>query len=545
MSNDLPVTVRLSTSRSDIDVTAQIGDLSFRSTIPGGFASCTLRLNRPLIIQPDEISLFGKVYIYDGRHGGVLWEGSMEDPGRGAGGDGTVWSITAVGPSAHASDRTFPLIYVDQSQERWNRSQYSERSAITDKGEIDGDTPAMIVSAPEGTAISSTTPQWKGDFIYRAINYTGQKLARVRVSFQAGASTSVFQAGIYTRIGSASGAFTDLQNWATGTSNALGAYYGSVGWVDGMDVASIAGIRVSGSATASALTWINFFNVIVRAALKNADGTDITTPAAYTINTVKPAEVVADLLGRYLSLYDGAGALIIDSGMTIDQLAYPDGITAKGIFEDLSDIDPGFYWAAWESTYPSLKYRFEYIPWPTTIRYEATTLDGFDSPGSASELFNSVVVRWADARGKVRTRRRINTVPDLDAVGVVREAFIDLADETGTDAQAILIGDAFLQEHKYPPNAGTLTVARPILDNLTGRMVMPWEIRPGHLIRVQGVLPRVDALNPVARDGVTVFKIVSTDFSSSSVSAALELDSFSRSVARSLASLKTRRLRKR
>jgi hypothetical protein len=76
-------------------------------------------------------------------------------------------------------------------------------------------------------------------------------------------------------------------------------------------------------------------------------------------------------------------------------------------------------------------------------------------------------------------------------------------------------------------------------------MVHPWELLPGHLIRVAGVVPRVDSLNPTARDGVTVFKVVSVEFSASNVSATLELDSYSRTVARQLAKLKAKRLRKR
>ncbi len=136
-------------------------------------------------------------------------------------------------------------------------------------------------------------------------------------------------------------------------------------------------------------------------------------------------------------------------------------------------------------------------------------------------------------------------VAELSAIGLTREEFIDLGDEMGTLNNARTVGDNFLNEHRYPPNAGTLTVSRPILDNDTGRMVMPWEIVPGHLIRVGGVAPRIDSLNPTARDGVTVFKIISTDYSSGAAAATLELDAFARSVARSLAGLQQRRLRKR
>lgn len=533
--------IRIRTRRVDTDVTNQVGDLRFRTEVPGGYASLEISLSRPLSVQPDDIEYFGRVYVYDTRHGGTIWEGRILEPGRSAGDSGEVWSISAVGPSAHASDRTYAIVYIDTTLERWTRSQYSERSAITDVGEIDVDTPTLEIMAPEGTAIASTGTQWKGDWIYRFLNFTGQKLGRVRCNHTAGASTSVFQAGIYARIGNASGAFVDTGNWTTG-SGALGATYGSGGWVDGMDNVSIAGYRATGSATATAATWIKFYDIVVRAALKNADGSDITS--AYALNSVAPSEVVADLLGRYLDQYDGANAIINVSGSVIEQFAYTDGVTARQIFEDLAFYDPAFYWAAWESNLND-EYRFEYVPWPTTVRYEADILDGFDSPGSADELFNAVTIRWLDPFHRVRTNRRTQVVQELSDAGLTREAFIDVSDELGFPSRVDSMADNFLSEHRYPPNAGTLTIARPILDNVTGRMVMPWEILPGTLIRVQGVLPRVDALNPTARDGVTIFKVVSVEFTASNGNAVLELDSYSRTVSRALANLSRRRLRKR
>jgi hypothetical protein len=97
-----------------------------------------------------------------------------------------------------------------------------------------------------------------------------------------------------------------------------------------------------------------------------------------------------------------------------------------------------------------------------------------------------------------------------------------------------------LAEHATPPNAGTLTIARPIYDHERGRMVDPWEIRPGNLIRVRGIQPNPNSLNVTDRDGVTVFQIVGTDYDTSSASATLELDSYSPTVARALAALSGR-----
>src|SRR5205085_7027166 len=101
---------------------------------------------------------------------------------------------------------------------------------------------------------------------------------------------------------------------------------------------------------------------------------------------------------------------------------------------------------------------------------------------------------------------------------------IDLGDEPGSAANAQQVGDQFLAQHATPPNAGTLTVARRIRDLDTGRMVEPYEIRPGELVRVRGTRPYPDSLNASARDGVTVFRLVQTDWSDSDGTCRLSLD---------------------
>lgn len=547
MSLNLPIGIRLQTNRTDVRIEAQTRDLTWRTTVPGGYASAAFTLDRPLSIQPDEIALFASVYIYDNRNGETLWEGLLEDPGRGASQSGEIWELTAIGPSAHASDRVAPYILVDRSLERWHRSRYSTSRAMTTTGELnDGitgaeETPALIVSASEGTTV---TTAWCGDWIYRSIYYCGQKIARVRTDHLEDGTSSNYKVAIFTRIGNAAANYSFLQTWSP-TPNTIAVNFGTASYVNGSDVVSFRAQRDVSNTTADAFATVYLYNLVVRAGLKNADGTDNDSTSGYNVNNVDPVEVVADLLGRFLTRYDGANAVLNGSGVDIEQLAYPDGVTPADVLSDLAVYDPAYYWAAWETNPATGKYRFEYVPWPTLVRYEATTVDGFSSPGSAADLYNRVHVRWRDITGRIRNTVRTQSVTDLDNAGIIRQFYIDLSDETGSATNATYVGDNFLAEHRYPPNAGTLTVSRPILDNVGGRMVQPWEILPGSLIRVGGVVPRVDSLNSTTRDGVTVFKVVSVQYSTSEAAATLELDSYSRTVARALANLKNRRLRKR
>lgn len=528
----IPLTVRLKTRRKDMDVTGQISELSFRSSIPGGFASCQIALNRPLDIQPDEIEYFATLFVYDGRNGAVVWEGRLEDPGRGAGESGEVWSITAVGPKVYAQDLTFPVIYVDRSLDRWKRSRYSHPRGETSTSEVGDDQDSLMVSVSQGTVIDTS---WAGDWIYRHAYYCGQLLARVRWEHIEGGASTNYQTKMFFRANIGAALFSVQDNWAV-TEQTQAVNINTVGYDQTADVVSFRAQRDNSGTTADALAWSQAYNIVVRTVIKKVDGTDNLSPTGYNVNNIDPNEVVTDLLGRALQKYDGANAVIIGSGVDIDQLCYPDGTTAEQILNDLALYDPGFYWAAWESNTAG-KNRFEYRPWPTTVRYEAGIEDGFDSPGSASDLYNAVRVRYLNPNNSVRTIRRTQSVPELTDAGITREAYIDLSDEIGSAANAAYIGDNFLIEHRYPPNAGTLRIGQPIIDNNTGRMIHPWEILPGHLIRVRGVLPRVDALNPTSRDGVTVFRVVSVEFSISDGIAVLELDSFTRTLTRTVADL--------
>jgi hypothetical protein len=93
-----------------------------------------------------------------------------------------------------------------------------------------------------------------------------------------------------------------------------------------------------------------------------------------------------------------------------------------------------------------------------------------------------------------------------------------------------------------------VTIGRPLVNLQTGLHEYPWQLKSGRLIRMRGVDPNPDSLNPTgtARDGVTVFKIKSVEYDAEQGRASLELDTYSRSTARALADfVKQPRVRRR
>lgn len=538
MSIPIPLTVRLVTSRQDRHITRDLIDLSFRTVAPGGYALARCALHRPVALDPDEITLFGRVYIYDARNGAVIWEGRLEDPGRSAGTNGEVFEISALGPSAHTRDRTVPLIYVDTRLSELATSQSSGRAYdVGTRESLNVTTGALGLSARQGSVVSTLS---LAAAVYDAVYDAGQDLARVSLDWDGGFSSSNTQVELRTTE-DLGGTTTVLSVDVSTTGGTLAASLGGGTAITAGHNRFLLTLRRSGatSTVADDNYWAEFYNMAVLGTRFAADGTAITS--GYNSNTILASDVVKDLLGRLLTAYDGANASITATSYAIEQLAYPDGVTAEKVLADLMELDQGYLWEALESNSAG-RHRFVWRAWPTNVRYEADVVDGYSSVGSGADLYNAVRVRYRDSTGRIRNVRRTQTVAVLDATtpSLVREAFIDLGDEVSTLANAERAGDQFLAEHLYAANAGRLAIARPILDITAGRMVQPWEIRPGYLIRVRGLSPKAAALNATGRDGATTFRIAAVDYSVSDAAAQLELDSPAPSVARQIADLKAR-----
>jgi hypothetical protein len=539
------VSVRLANSSVDQHITRLLSSVSWRSVAPGGFATASILLQSPISIEDPRLKPFTRVYIYN-CDGSVLWEGRLQIPGRTAGDQGEVYELTAIGPSGHASDQTAVLIYIDTDLTRWVRAPNNAAGADVgiNSDPLGSSLDGLRVQFPAGQPITTSSRAQTG---YELFTQSEMEIGAYGFSWNAGLTDVNYTVQSVT--GSSGSRFNEAPS--SQATNGSGVAAVSRWVVDDYPAARVhltfRMIRGAGGATTVATdtvwaqTWS--FRVLGRRMLK--DGTLVSGSAGMesTIR-VRAHQVVADLLGRLLPQYDGAAAAVnTSSTVDIDQLAYPDGATAASVLEDLTKLEPAYYWAAWESNTAG-KYRFEWKPWPTTVRYEASIADGFSSPAPSFEQYNRVVVRWKDYRGQIKSTIRTQVIPELAAEGIVREHMMDLGDEVGSAANAQIAGDEFLAEHLYPPSGGTLTIARPIVDAISGKSVQPWQIKPGELIRVRGVEASMDVLQAAHRDGLTIFRIVSVEAGGDGT-AQLELDMFNPDEIRAIADLQKRRFRKR
>lgn len=544
MSLPVPLAVRIQTNLADTHITKHVRDLWYRSVAPGGFAACTVSLHRPIDVRQLDIAHYARLYVYDTRNAVCVWEGRVEDLGRSAGADGMVWEIGAVGPMAHTRDRTIPLIYVDTAidSQSWTRVDDVTPGGTfrvgNDPGAVTGsaDTQALVFQFPQGLGINTNS---RVVARYRKLQETGQKLARYDYIDDQGRTdaTLAIQAVTRTDGSLAGGENSRSATFSTG-GHGSSAKVITTDWTSGRTTVELRIIYSGGAVTVGDdITWASVRDMVIQATRYNASGTELTAAADYTSNTVTTEQVVNDLVGRLLTLYKATS--VATGGHNIDQLAYPNGVTAAKVLDDLMALNADHRWLVFDqvdslgnSTLRSDihgKYGFTWVAERTDVGYEASARDGLELPGTSADLYNAISVRWRDASGQVRRTRRTQAVPELDNLSMTREAFIDLGDEIASSGAATQAGDEFLAAHARPMAAGRLTVGHPITYGSSSRRgalrLDPWQVRPFEIIRITG-LSDGDTIKaqPTVPDGVTTFTVVGTEYRASSNTVELELD---------------------
>ena len=542
----LPLVARIGDARQ----TYKVEGLTFRKEAVGGCVSIGARLILPLD-RTDLVRHFDPVTIYDGRSAEPVASGQVIDLGRSASTEGQRWQVTAQGPALHAQDQQLPLIYVTQDlSDSWRQVNRMKRGvtwaqSTNPADSSDSASEALVWNMPEGTtfAVNDT-----GTLRYEGLREIGMFLGRISCHARAGANDGGnYKMYLWTSADPTSdtSGSSSFSHTTTTTAQQTVALVVTTDFASGRNTVDFRMEALTAGKPANDNKWFAIYDWVLRSRLMDETGADITAGASYGNDYVLAHEVVKDLLGRCLPEYDGTNAYIDTSGtFQIDSLAYPDGITPGQVLDDLMRFERTHRW----HVTPAGQFRWE--PWPATVRYEATLEDGGDFPAAGQTLYNEVRARYRDKRGRTRSVTRTAAgvgVPDdyLGPAGKIRSTVLDLGDEVGSNTGAGRRAENFLANHAAPENMGTLTIARPIRDLQTGRMVQPWEIQEGELIRVNGVESYPDALNADSNDGKTVFRIWAFDYDSAANASVLELDSYPRGQYGALKRLMTKRRPKR
>lgn len=607
----------------DVWVTNAVDDFSFRSSVPGGFASATITLHRPSIAgspgsgylfgadksQFDQLArLFNRVQIVDQRSAEIVWEGRIEGPRRSS--DSDTWELSCLGAAVVAGDIQRPMFYIDSSIESWivkpqDWWQFqADETTKTIEVRWEGD---LIWPGPAGSGFA----------LFKALTWQraqecGVHIGRYDITFASSAPAgaggqdpthlwnSISLDGFGTVGGDglfhATNYTQDVRHWrrVNGTPSTFAA---TGGWLlDDVNLIDIdMGVGATGTfgdyTTAPDKVVGRIASPHVQVLRLDRAGEPLTDPADYPGDYVTLPQVVEDVVGRFLvsgwSLGSTAGHSSVNdpdwpfpghvrpidlymdtsSDAAFTHLAYFDGATAEQILGDMMNAQPDAYWALWESRWGATDqsgdrnafgHRFEWATWPLNWGYQATSLDGLEEQPTGENLYNYVTYVyprddiWSNEPGYKIAQGAFSQKPsgDLSTPGgfhegndlawgrvsratvVHREESTDLI--TARDETAGL-----LSRFRKTGNTGTVTVRRPIHYYDPGetsysgasRMVQPWEIRPGKLIKITDVAPRgrIDDHShgqdapPQAHDG-TVWRVIATEYSSSDNSCRLELD---------------------
>lgn len=665
MSLPVPLGVRVYnpwTSRIDQWITKYVDDISFRSVIPGGFASATIKLHRPppttiyssatatgtgtsittdYLVASDadaaDIQIGDRVHIYDStgaiRFGGqpftvvskpsafgftnitftpaasastvsgdvmrcsnpvgylnsdpvagnrladlfnrvqivdlrtmeTVWEGRIEDPARQTSDD--TWELGCLGGMVAASDVRRSVFYIDNSLDSWLVDDFYLNGAFN----IDRDEASKTIIVKLSNAFWPTNTLFD-PLRHQRCQETGMYLGRFDITYEGGgpsqmaAVTNVVAPDLGT--GESRVDVTTFTTAATRKGNAIGAANSfseplaqNVELYAGND-SSTTSVTISDTNKATE----RYRDLRVQAQRVDRTGSPLTTSTDYPQEYVTVAQVVEDVVGRFLNKVQAifnvtftgqvrSTDVYIDTSSTVQitHLTYFDGTTAAEILTDLMSIQTDAYWAIWETKVGATDgangvddtgFRFEWATWPDGWGYQATTIDGFDGQPNGENLYNLLFYQYTDSQALnngykyTKIGNRTSSHQALAKAELIRATTIKREGQVA-GATAQTEASAKILDYDRVTNTGTLKVSRPIQFFDTGsnsnsgasRMVDPWNIRPGKLIRVTDLPPSAkymafqhgDSSPPIELDG-TVFKVVATEYNSSDNTCTLELD---------------------
>lgn len=395
-----PLGVRIFNKSWDYDevLTKYVEDLSFRSVIPGGFASATIRLHRvrmasyldsrgfgsDLTALDAYARLFNRVQIFDLRSAEIVWEGRVEDPRRSE--DNATWELAALGAMVVASDIQRPVIYIDSMVSSWTTIEQD----------------FLQTSANEGNKVIET--RWGGGLTwpantqynvaeYRVLDAVGMYLARYDITLfgvaPAGtgdaAPTHLWNVVVladHDGVTEGSNGSIEATNYTQNLRHtrrvgaAVSKFAISAGFVstDATKIMLRTGVGGDGQAFGSYASAADkvigrYGTPRIQPQRQNRYGNTLVTSGDYPNAYVTTQNIVEDVCGRFLVGGWPHGMPIFTTWgepfngevrptdahidtvnvKTYTDLGWPDGTTAEQILAELMAVHPDNYWAIWES----------------------------------------------------------------------------------------------------------------------------------------------------------------------------------------------------
>lgn len=539
-------------------------DLRMSWSAPGGddTLTCTIPWPERSLARPDAFTKGMPVRVTDRRHGEILWSGRLADPGTSGHGNDMEFRLAAVGWGRDFEGIWTVKNYIDRdaTNMRW-QADFPAGGANVGDGEgfvAHLDDPSDVVpvtfvelSVPNGadvaTGAESTMEYLSPRFANPPIDPVPQfpYIDSIALSWIAYANTNNFNFRVYIA-NSPGGLITQVQSstWITGGVQSNFVWSDGVGaWTATNARLFYAGWYRNGPTYTQTVpdNYLRLSNMIQIGRRYDRYG-DRTTPlSAPNVLTVKPRDVVEDLLGTVLSGRISPGTVSTASSNLVQQACWYDGANVATMLDAMVEVDAGFWWAVWSPDNPNGLPRLDWRPWNVTPRYTVDAMHPVSLDGGGEQMANRCLVTYLHPNGT--TRATFATALSVPAVTRVytgaargsgyRDMNLNLIDRGGMAREtAEALGQQALIDQAVSTSAGSAQVTSVILDAASGRLVQPWEIRPGWPVRLGATPQRYDGSNgaPATPNGETVFRLTSVTYSAASDEAELQLDGGRRSV---------------
>lgn len=482
---DGPISVRLQTDARDEILGDKCRGLTYRKVSDGGYAGGTLKLIgrwEDWRLGPND-----HVFAYNGQNASVLWEGYCDNPGAQFDTDGESFEIGVQGAMTKAASKADPCLFLDTSHENWrsddrNDERLSDASTAESSAWPDSEVDALMVSFASGNPIAKGS---EARMVHDLCDEAPMGIGGFGFKTKGGLNANGYQ----WRVTLSNNGLVESGTMKTSTEFPAGVI--GLTFPEAGDILKIRLRRTKGATNIMTdRVWVGFATPVVVGNRLKLDGTR-QLDSLTDLTVVKAQQVVRDVVRRMMPKVNPRLSLVENDGTyEIDQLCYPDPVRATGILEDLNLFEPDMLWLIGPSDAGGY-HTFTYRAWDTTPRYEISVADGYEAPGGEIELCNRLVVGWVGPKGQKRSTEVTQYVAELGgspatAGAEIRDADkIELDESVSSRANALRIGEQVLRLKNHPPKAATATIVRPVYDSVAGRMVAPWEIEPGYLVRVR------------------------------------------------------------
>lgn len=552
-------------------------DAQITWTAPGGddTLTCTIPWPDRGIARPDALVQNMPVRVEDRRTGEIIWQGRIADPGFTGDRARQEFRISAVG-SAHDLDMISVVkLYVDRDPARWVNMHTFPAADVTT-----GDGTGFIASIydalqipseyyiempwPQGVTMASGAKHQISYLtgFYAAIDmltadsssasagpaYAVPEVHGLRFSW----ITNLALADTVSVVGGGpdSGSSVTLYtaSWTAGGQHDVDLRAASVGatWSrDDFTYFSIFHTRTGATATAGVDQQVRIANIQVIGKRYNRYGVNITDSRNEYLS---PYEIYEDMLGTVLNGRFEPGTIFGDTSVLIDHFTYWEPTSVADILAAADEWNPDTWWGVWAPSSPGGLPRLEYRSWNQAPRYTLDDTAHVDLAGGAETWANSALITYLRGNGTPTLTRATINVPlitrlfgstgaDTTATRT-RDMSVDITDRGPMVRQkAVEIVKAMLGAAATEKASGSTVIRAPMMDNATGRLVQPWEIRPGWPIWL-GATPNQfnsGAAGPVY-DGESTFRLSKVTYQAGDDSATLEFDGGHRRISRGRAS---------